>query len=76
LSWAPGTQRSGFPRVDSAFGFRRWRESGLYIPTQVVGCTLGTILANVMFALRFLYREVRAEELAEHEDGAMEAQTT
>ena len=37
--------------VDSAFGFRSWRESGLYIPAQVVGCIVGTILANVMFAL-------------------------
>jgi arsenate reductase len=37
--------------VDSAFGLRGWRESGLYIPVQVVGCILGTILANVMFAL-------------------------
>ena len=37
--------------VDSAFGFRGWPESGLYIPAQVVGCVVGTILANVMFAL-------------------------
>lgn len=37
--------------VDSAFGFRSWRESGLYIPAQVVGCVVGTVLANVMFAL-------------------------
>ena len=37
--------------VDSAFGYRGWRETGMYIPAQVVGCILGTILANVMFAL-------------------------
>ncbi|HMD46424.1 MAG TPA: MIP/aquaporin family protein [Acidimicrobiales bacterium] len=37
--------------VDAAFGGLRWAEAGLYLPAQVVGCILGAIVANVMFAL-------------------------
>lgn len=36
--------------VDAAFGHRSWRDALAYIPAQVFGCTLGAILANVMFA--------------------------
>lgn len=36
--------------VDSALGLRSWRDTALYIPTQVAGCVLGAILANLMFA--------------------------
>lgn len=36
--------------VDSASGLRSWRDTVLYIPTQIVGCIVGAILANLMFA--------------------------
>ncbi len=36
--------------VDAAFGGRSWRDALTYIPAQVLGCTLGAILANLMFA--------------------------
>ncbi len=35
--------------VDAALGRRRWLDAAAYIPTQVVGCVVGAILANVMF---------------------------
>ena len=35
--------------VDSASGLRSWRDTLTYIPTQVVGCILGAVLANLMF---------------------------
>lgn len=35
--------------VDAASGQRSWRDIGAYIPTQVLGCILGAILANLMF---------------------------
>jgi glycerol uptake facilitator-like aquaporin len=37
--------------VDAAFGGLRWREALLYVPTQVIGCIAGAIVANAMFAL-------------------------
>ena len=36
--------------VDSASGLRSWRDTLLYMPTQIVGCIVGAILANLMFA--------------------------
>ncbi len=36
--------------VDSASGLRSWRDTLAYIPAQIVGCILGAILANLMFA--------------------------
>ncbi|WP_231602085.1 MIP/aquaporin family protein [Salinibacterium sp. NG253] len=36
--------------VDSLSGLRSWRDTALYIPTQIVGCIVGAILANLMFA--------------------------
>jgi len=36
--------------VDSLSGRRAWRDTALYIPTQVLGCIAGAILANIMFA--------------------------
>lgn len=36
--------------VDSALGLRSWRDTAVYIPTQIVGCIAGAVLANVMFA--------------------------
>lgn len=35
--------------VDSASGLRSWRDTAAYIPTQIVGCVLGAVLANLMF---------------------------
>ncbi|MGV8883319.1 MAG: MIP/aquaporin family protein [Rhodoglobus sp.] len=35
--------------VDSASGMRSWKDTALYIPTQIAGCILGAILANLMF---------------------------
>ena len=37
--------------VDAAFGQRPWRDALAYVPAQVLGCTLGAILANLMFEL-------------------------
>ena len=35
--------------VDSASGLRSWRDTAAYIPTQIAGCILGAMLANLMF---------------------------
>lgn len=35
--------------VDSVLGRRSWIDAVTYIPTQIVGCILGTFLANAMF---------------------------
>jgi arsenate reductase len=35
--------------VDAFFGACSWVRALAYIPTQVVGCVLGTVIANVMF---------------------------
>ena len=37
--------------VDASFGGLRWRDALAYIPAQTVGCVLGAIVANGMFAL-------------------------
>ena len=37
--------------VDAGFGGLRWREALAYAPVQIVGCILGAILANGMFAV-------------------------
>ena len=36
--------------VDSISGLRSWRDTALYIPTQIIGCIAGAVLANLMFA--------------------------
>jgi arsenate reductase len=36
--------------VDARFGGIAWRDALAYIPAQVIGCVLGAILANAMFA--------------------------
>jgi arsenate reductase len=36
--------------VDANFGGLRWRQALAYIPTQIVGCILGAVVANGMFA--------------------------
>ena len=35
--------------VDSLSGLRPWRDTAAYIPTQIAGCVLGAMLANLMF---------------------------
>jgi len=37
--------------VDSALGLRAWRDTALYIPSQIAGCIGGAALANLMFGL-------------------------
>ncbi len=37
--------------ADASFGGIAWRDALTYVPTQVVGCTLGAVVANAMFAL-------------------------
>jgi glycerol uptake facilitator-like aquaporin len=37
--------------VDAHFGGISWRDALAYLPAQVAGCTLGAIVANVMFSL-------------------------
>ena len=37
--------------VDAAFGGLSWRHALAYIPTQVIGCIAGAIVANLMFDL-------------------------
>ena len=37
--------------VDASFGGLRWRDAFAYIPAQVIGCILGAVVANGMFAL-------------------------
>src|SRR6202044_2766595 len=36
--------------ADAAFGGLRWRDAAAYLPAQVVGCILGAVAANLMFA--------------------------
>ena len=36
--------------VDAAFGGVSWRDALAYLPAQVVGCTVGAVVANVMFS--------------------------
>jgi glycerol uptake facilitator-like aquaporin len=37
--------------ADASFGGIRWRDALAYLPAQVVGCVLGAVTANGMFAL-------------------------
>jgi arsenate reductase len=36
--------------VDATFGGVSWRDATAYLPAQVAGCTLGAVVANVMFS--------------------------
>ena len=36
--------------VDATFGGITWRDAGAYLPAQVAGCSLGAVVANVMFS--------------------------
>ena len=37
--------------ADASFGGMRWRDALAYIPSQVLGCVIGAVAANGMFAL-------------------------
>ena len=37
--------------VDAALRLRSWRDVAIYVPAQILGCVVGAILANIMFAL-------------------------
>ena len=36
--------------VDASFGGLSWRDAFAYLPAQIVGCILGAVVANLMFA--------------------------
>jgi glycerol uptake facilitator-like aquaporin len=36
--------------ADAAFGGLSWRDAAAYLPAQVVGCTGGAVMANLMFS--------------------------
>jgi glycerol uptake facilitator-like aquaporin len=36
--------------VDASFGGLAWRDAAAYLAAQVTGCTLGAVIANVMFS--------------------------
>jgi glycerol uptake facilitator-like aquaporin len=36
--------------VDASFGGLAWRDAAAYLPAQVTGCTVGAVVANVMFS--------------------------
>ncbi len=36
--------------VDAVFGGLSWRDAAAYVPSQVLGCVAGAVLANAMFA--------------------------
>ncbi len=36
--------------VDAAFGGVTWRTAAAYLPAQVAGCTMGAVVANLMFS--------------------------
>jgi arsenate reductase len=36
--------------VDAGFGGLRWRDAVAYLPAQVAGCSVGAVLANLMFS--------------------------
>ena len=36
--------------VDAGLGWMRWRDAAIYMATQTVGCVLGVMVANAMFA--------------------------
>jgi glycerol uptake facilitator-like aquaporin len=37
--------------ADATLGLRAWRDVVFYVPTQIAGCVLGAILANLMFGM-------------------------
>jgi glycerol uptake facilitator-like aquaporin len=52
--------------VDAAFGGVSWRDAAAYLPAQVAGCTVGAIVANVMFALPAVSISVKHRATAGH----------
>ena len=37
--------------VDASFGGLTWRNAAAYLPAQVIGCTMGAVIANLMFSI-------------------------
>lgn len=37
--------------VDGMLGHRPWRELAVYVPVQIIGCSAGAVLANLIFGL-------------------------
>jgi glycerol uptake facilitator-like aquaporin len=52
--------------VDTAFGGTRVRDACAYVPIQVMGCALGAMLANVMFALPVVSISTHARATGPH----------
>jgi glycerol uptake facilitator-like aquaporin len=52
--------------VDAAFRGVSWRNAAAYLPAQVVGCTVGAIVANLMFALPAMSISVKHRASAGH----------
>jgi glycerol uptake facilitator-like aquaporin len=52
--------------VDAAFRGVSWRDAAAYLPAQVAGCTVGAIVANLMFALPAVSISVKHRASAAH----------
>jgi len=52
--------------VDAAFRGVSWRDAAAYLPAQVAGCTVGAIVANLMFALPAVSISVKHRASAGH----------
>jgi arsenate reductase len=52
--------------VDAAFGGLSWRDAGVYLPGQVLGCIFGAIVANVMFSMAAIEISTKHRASPEH----------
>src|SRR5215813_2226002 len=52
--------------VDAAFRGVSWRDAAAYLPTQVAGCIVGAIAADLMFALPAVSVSVKQRATAGH----------
>ena len=52
--------------VDASFGGLAWRDAAAYLAAQVTGCTLGAVIANVMFSKEAVELSTRHRASAAH----------
>jgi arsenate reductase len=52
--------------IDAAFGGLRWRQACAYLPAQVVGCSAGAVIANLMFSKAAVSISVHRRATAAH----------
>jgi glycerol uptake facilitator-like aquaporin len=52
--------------VDATFGGVSWRDALAYLPAQVAGCILGTVMANVMFSRAVIEMSTKDRASAAH----------